>query len=246
MLENTQEILDEFFALSFESVITEEMFERSYIFPQSKVEEYVMSIITTPYQHFVDYVYSHYCAKPITTSGIPQISSYDPSTRGICRVMKDLNDPGLTYIELGVALFEDGVVRNNGAYLKFGENQVKGAAFHGLTHESYKKWFLTCLGYIYPELDDELRQYLSARTLLRNPFFHIIVAEAVEHDVNIIKYMRGLSPSTQSRRSSSCMHFFNVILKQCQLENVPLHAIFFDKNENNCVLPLEDRNLDNQ
>lgn len=231
MLENPKEILDNFFALSFESVITEEMFERNYVFPQSIVEEYVMSIISTPYQLFIDYVYSHYCAKPITTSDIPQISSYDLSTRGICQVMRDLGDPGLTYIELGVSLFNDGTVRNNGAYLKFGENHVKGAAFHGLTHELYKKWFLTCLGHIFPELDEEPRQYLSARTLLRNPFFHIIVADAVEHDVNIIKYMTGLSPSTQSRRSSSCMQFFNVILKQCQIENVFLHTIYVDKNQ---------------
>lgn len=231
MMENTQEIIDDFFSFSFESIITEEMFERDYTFPNEKVEEYIMSVISIPYQYYIDYVYSHYCAKQITTSDIPQISSYDLSTRGICQVMKDLNDPGLEYIELGISLLSDGAERNNGAYLKYGENHVKGAAFHGLTHEVYKKWFLTCLGYIYPELDDELRKYLSARTLLRNPFFHIIVAEAVEHDVNIKKYMARLSPSTQGRRSSSCMHFFNVILSQCQLEKVPLHNIYFERNE---------------
>lgn len=33
------------------------------------------------------------------------------------------------------------------------------------------------------------------------------------------------------RRSSSCMHFINVILKQCQIENVPIHNIYFDKEK---------------
>lgn len=226
-----EELLNEFFEFSFENVITEDMLERDYIFPQSQVEDYVMQIVAIPYQYFIEYICTHYCYKPIETSCIPQISSYDASTKGICQVMKGRNDPGLEYMELGVALFADNTPRNAGAYLKFGENHVKGASFHGLTHGLCKKWFLTCLGYIYLELDDELRQYLSARTLLRNPFFHIIVSEAMKHDVNIQKYMTSLSLSTQKRRSSSCMHFFNVIQKQCKIENVNIHSIYFKTNE---------------
>ena len=225
------ELIEEFFDLSFEEVITEDMFARDYVFPQKQVEDYVMSLVATPYQQFIDYIYTHYNPKPIETSGIPQISNYDASTRGVCQVMKERDNPGMECAELGVALFLDDVARNDGAYFIFGENQVKGASFHGLTHCCWKKWCLTCLGYVYPDLDDEFRQYLSARTILRNPFFHIIVSEAVEKNVNIRKYMTGLSPSTQGRRSSSCMHFFNVILKQCEIENVPLHSIYFQKDE---------------
>lgn len=226
------ELLDEFFDSSFESVITENMLERDYQFPLSQVEDYVLDVVSTPYQQFIDYVYTHYCNKSIETSCVPQISSYDAATRGVCQVLKGRNDPGLEYIEIGVALFSDDTPRNDGAYLKFGENHVKGATFHGLTYNLYKKWFLTCLGYVYPDYDDELRQYISSRTLLRSPFFHIVVAEAVEHDVNIQKYMSGLKPSTQKRRSSSCLHFFDVIKRQCEIENVRLHPIFFSENEN--------------
>lgn len=226
-----EELLEVFFDLSFEEIITEDMLERNYVFPQSKVEDYIMDIVAVPYQHFIDYVFTHYCNKPIDPSCIPQISNYEACTRGICQVMRGRGDPGLEYKELGVALFSDDIPRNDGAYLKFGENHVKGAAFHGLTHGLYKKWFLTCLGYVYSDLDDELRQYLSARTLLRNPFFHIIIAESVEHDVNIRKYMTELSLSTQNRRSSSCMHFFDVIRRQCTIEKVQLHNIYYSVNE---------------
>ena len=226
-----EEIIEEFFDHSLEDVVTEDMFERDYIFPQSKVEDYIMSLVSTPYQYFIDYICTHYNPKPIENSEIPQISNYDACTTGICQVMKFRDNPGMDCLEVGRALFTDDVERKEGAFFKFGENQVKGASFHGLTHCYYKKWFLTCLGYVYPELDEELRQYLSARTLLRNPFFHIIISEAKEKDVNIKKYMNGLSLSTQVRRSSSCMHFFDVILKQCQIEGVSLHSIFFDKND---------------
>lgn len=225
------ELIEEFFDFSFEADVTEAMFERDFVFPQKKVEDYIISLVSTPYSYFIDYIYTHYNPKPIEPSSIPQISNYDASTWGVCQVLKGRDNPGMECLEIGVALFSDDVERKDGAYFKFGENQVKGSAFHGLTHCCWKKWFLTCLGYIYPDLDDELRQYLSARTLLRNPFFHIIVAEAIEKDVNIRKYMSVLKPSTQGRRSSSCMHFFNVILKQCQIENVPIHSIYFSKDK---------------
>ena len=227
----TEETLEVFFEKSFEDFITEEMFMRDYEFPLSKVEYYVMSIVTIPYHFFIEYISTNYNPFPITPSSIPQISNYEASTWGVCQVLKGRDNPGMECLEIGVALFSDDVERKDGAYFKFGENQVKGAAFHGLTHCCWKKWFLTCLGYVYADLDSELRQYLSARTLLRNPFFHIIVSEAVEKDVNIRKYMSGLKLSTQGRRSSSCMHFFDIILKQCEIEDVPLHSIYFQKDE---------------
>jgi hypothetical protein len=226
-----EEIVEEFFERSFENVVTEAMFERDYVFPRTKVEDYIMSIVSTPYQQFVDYICTHYNPNPIENSEIPQISNYEACTTDVCQVLKFRDNPGMDCLEIGKALFTDDVERKEGAYFKFGENQVKGASFHGLTHCYYKKWFLTCLGYLYPELDEELRQYLAARTLLRNPLFHLVISEAKEKDVNIKKYMSGLSPSTQIRRSSSCMHFFDVILRQCQLEGVSLHSIIFDKND---------------
>lgn len=42
--------------------------------------------------------------------------------------------------------------------------------------------------------------------------------------------MPELSESTQKRRSSSCLHFLNVILKQCEIEKVPMHRIFYEPN----------------
>ena len=175
-----EEIVEEFYERSFEDVVTEAMFERDYVFPQTKVEDYIMSIVSTPYQQFVDYICTHYNPNPIENSEIPQISNYEACTTDVCQVLKFRDNPGMDCLEIGKALFTDDVERKEGAYFKFGENQVKGASFHGLTHCYYKKWFLTCLGYLYPELDEELRQYLAARTLLRNPFFHLIISEAKE------------------------------------------------------------------
>lgn len=221
------ELVESFFEKEYEEVINEKMFDYDYSFPEEEVGQYVLSLITIPYSQFINYISTRYCSKAIIPSEIPQISNYELSTLGVCKVLDNLNDPGLECTFIGMQLFTDGQDRKEGAYFKFGENHVKGASFHGLTHCCGNKWFLTCLGRIYPQLDDEMRQYLSARTLLRNPFFHIVIAEAFKHDVNIRFFMPKLSESTQNRRSSSCMHFLNVIVEQCRLENVPLHKIFY-------------------
>lgn len=226
-----EELLETFFNGFYEEDITEAMFERDYVYPQAQMEDYVLSLVATPYRGFIDYICSHYCAKAITTAEIPQISNYDMSTRGVCDIMRNMDDSGVDYNELGVMMFLDGAERNPGAYLKFGENHVKGASFHGLTHCCGGKWFLTCLGRIYPDLDEEMRSALSARTLLRKPFFHLVISEAMEHDVNIRDFMPGLALTTQKRRSSSCMHFLNVIIKQCEQESIPIHSIIFSANE---------------
>ena len=221
------ELIEEFFDKEYEDTINENMFNFDYSLPEEELEQYVLSLMATPYSQFIDYVATRYCSKAIVPSEIPQISNYALSTIGVCNVLNDLNDPGLECTEIGKRLFTDGKERKDGAYFKFGENHVKGASFHGLTHCCGNKWFLTCLGRIYPQMDEEMRQYLSARTLLRNPFFHIVIAEARIHDVNIRSYMLGLSESTQIRRSSSCMHFLNVIINQCKIEGVNLHNISY-------------------
>lgn len=237
-----EELLEEFFDKTFEDTINEEMFSYDYSFPEEQLEDYVLSLMAIPYKEFINYVATRYCSKAISPAEIPQISSYESATLGVTEVLHNLNDPGLECLEIGIQLFSDGKERKDGAYFKFGENHVKGAYFHGLTHCSAKKWFLTCLGRIYPDMDEEMRQYLSARTLLRNPLFHIVVAEATKHDVNIRFFMPGLSEATEKRRSSSCMHFFNIIAHQCRIEGVKLHRIYYEseRKEVYWIVPSND------
>ena len=116
-----EEIIEEFFDHSFEDVVTEDMFERDYIFPQSKVEDYIMSLVSTPYQQFIDYIGTHYNPQSIENSDIPQISNYEASTIGVCQIMKFRDNPGMDCLDLGKSLFTDDAERKEGALFKFGE-----------------------------------------------------------------------------------------------------------------------------
>ena len=232
MLEE-KSLIEDFFEKTYEAFINEEMLKYEYSFPEDEVESYVLALISIPYKKFIDYICENYCSNPITSASIPQISNYNDCTTGVIKVLLDNNDPGLECRYIGRELFDDDIERNDGAYTKYGENHVKGAEFHGLTHCIHNRWFLTCLGRIYPSFDEEVKQLLFARTLLRNPFFYIVVSNAINNDVNIYNYMGDLSPATRKRRSSSCIHFLNIILKQCELENISIHDIYYEN-------PLQD------
>ena len=162
------ELIEEFFDKEYEDTINENMFNFDYSLPEEELEQYVLSLMATPYSQFIDYVATRYCSKAIVPSEIPQISNYELSTIGVCNVLNDLNDPGLECTEIGKRLFTDGKERKDGAYFKFGENHVKGASFHGLTHCCGNKWFLTCLGRIYPQMDEEILFFISL--LLRQEY----------------------------------------------------------------------------
>ena len=261
------EIVAMFFDGSFEGSITEKMLNYSYDFPTAKLEDYVITVIATPYKEFVGFVSGYLCPKKIDDSSqIPQTSSYELSTFGVCKMLNAIKDPGVSVLEFGRLLYPsdkknisyedidnvslqrikdfikesglhvhssensfaclDGNYRNKGAIVKIAENQLKGAEFHGLVYELDGKWFLTCLGRIYPTLDKEMQHALSARTLLRKPFFWKVVSEAVNKDVDITPFVKLVcNGTTVGRRLSSSQHCFDIILDQCRIEGVSINTI---------------------
>lgn len=256
-----------FFDRSFEGPITDEMLNYSYDFPTAELEDYVITVIATPYSEFVGFVREYLCHERIDSpSQIPQTSSYDLSTFGVCKMLNAIEDPGVTVLEFGRFLYPadkknitfadidnvplqkikdflrdeglhvdqngttflclDGKIRNKGAIVKIAENQLKGAEFHGLAYEMGGKWFLTCLGRVYSNLDEEMQNALSARTLLRKPLFWKVVSEACTQDVDITPYVKLVcNGTTVGRRLSSCQHCIDIILDQCKKDGVKINNI---------------------
>lgn len=265
------EIVATFFDRSFEGPITDEMLEFGYSFPTAELEDYVITVIATPYSKFVDFVHEYVCSKRIDCAAeIPQTSSYDLSTYGVCKMLNAIEDPGVTVLDFGRFLYPsnkkgvkfkdieecseerikafaqqygvsvesdketymclDGKLRNKLAITKIAENQLKGAEFHGLVYELGGKWFLTCIGRVYSTLDEEMQHALSARTLLRKPFYWKVMGEAVDHAVDIRPFIESVcSGSTIERRMSSSQNFFNICIEQCKKESVQINNIFSQK-----------------
>ena len=117
--------------------------------------------------------------------------------------------------------------KNEVAFRKYGENQVKTSTQLGLTFKYYDHWYLTCVGYVYNDLDQLQQDSLLARTILRIPLYQILLLRLLKGDVFLAEYMKNLAPSTQGRRAGSILRLLNLCLAECRHEGILYHNIYY-------------------
>ncbi|MBC8146914.1 MAG: hypothetical protein H8E98_02880 [Bacteroidetes bacterium] len=221
--------LDQFFSGNYEILINENMFYYSYKFPTKEVCDYLETLIYIPYTEFIRYVQNHIHILPITSKDIPQFSSLNVCTTKICKKFTEINDPGLSFVEVGKLLLDDLKVRNDVAYRKYGENHSKTAYELGLTQFKENTCYLSCIGYVFLSFDEKSQNAILARCILRNRFISRIIADSENDDINIMKYMHCLSKSTIIRRKPNIMSLIN-LCKEQYLHNQlgQLNKIYFE------------------
>lgn len=199
--------------------------DKNYIVPKKQLLDYVNKLIEIPYIEFLNYIKEHSQTITYDKSDITQCSSFSACEIEMCKALLWGNNPGYQFIEIG-KLFPTYVkTRNDGAYRKYGENQVKTASQLGIAFEYYNYWYLSCLGYIYPELSQEQKDSLLARTIIRNPFYQKLLLDLLNGSIKLQDYMSMLSSITIKRRVSSVYTLLAFCIKECVKNDIPLHSI---------------------
>ncbi len=211
-MNETQQLLSTFFSKSFENDINEKLFIRNYRMDFASVGTYVKDLIQIPMNLFVQYVIENCSTSYVTFQDVVQFSSFSDATNGICRVLSDSDNNGLSNIEVGNALLNDGKDRKDGALRKYGENHAKTAIELGLVNSYYNRYYLTCLGLVFPHLDSTEQLELLRRTILRNRFFQKVVKKSQQGPIFLVKEISFLSESTAKRRLPNIRQFYTVLL----------------------------------
>lgn len=101
-------------------------------------------------------------------------------------------------------LLDDGVERNDVAYRKYGENHAKTATNLGLLQVNEHTYYLSCIGYIFNELDSNIKTELLIRLILRNKLIKRLLFK-VNRDGQALykKEVSFLRESTINRRKSN-------------------------------------------
>ena len=164
------EYIELFFSRSYEKEVDKLIRDdKDFVIPYVQLQNYVNILVAIPYQAYISYICSHPLKEKIENKDITQSSSFSACEIEMCNALLSVDNPGLNYLEIG-RLFPHYISHpNETAYRKYGENQIKTSAHLGLVYEYYKYWYLSCLGYIYPELSNDERLKLLARTILRTP-----------------------------------------------------------------------------
>ena len=211
---DSNSITQSFFDRSFEKEINDNLFYRNYTFPMNKVLEYINEIVNTPIEHYIEYIISHCSISYIESSDVVQFSSLEAATYGITNRLKMTSDEGCSFVEIGQLLLKEQPTKNEIAYRKYGENHTKTAREFGLVQILYNKTYSSCLGHVFPDLDESIRKRLLRRLMLRNKYFSLIIKISNNGPVSLDSQLGFLSESTKIRRLSNLKKCWGVILEE--------------------------------
>lgn len=223
---SNNEFIVRFMTGSFEKSINYYLLsDKNYVVPGDKMHEYIRRALSIPYIEYISSVRSNQGV--ITNDQLTQSSIFAACSTEMCKALEKQGNPGMNYLDIGRLFPQYVKAKNEGAYRKYGENQIKTAAQLGLAFEYYGYWYLSCIGYVYNELEVRQQKSLLARTILRIPLYQIILIELLEGDVDITDYMPSLSNSTKGRRSGSILKMINLCLDECRKERIHYCDLFY-------------------
>ncbi len=227
------DILGLFFTKSYEKQINDMMLEDvDYDVDEYGVLNYVANLIDVPYSCFLEYIKNNPNRTIIQSRHITQSSSFEACEREMIDIFLEENNKGLDFISIGKHFTKYIRSDKDGAFRKYGENQVKTAEQLGLAFEYFNHWYLNCTGYIYNKLDSHDQKSLLSRNLLRDPLYNKIMRDLCEGDLDIIDYMTCLeSNETKLRRYDSVMRLLSICIDECNKEHIKIGKVQDNKKQ---------------
>lgn len=220
------EYITRFMTRSFEKSVDYYMLaDKNYVVPKQKVHDYIDHVTSIPYSEFINY--AKHNKGIFKDDQLTQSSNFAACSSEMCSAIESKGNPGLRFVDIGQLFPQYIKQQNEAAFRKYGENQVKTSAQLGLTFEYYDYWYLTCVGYVYNELNQQKQEALLARTILRIPLYQDLVLRLLRSDVFLTDYMRTMAPSTQGRRSGSILRLLDFCLAECCHERIRYHDLYY-------------------
>ena len=239
---DSNELIELFYNRAYEKFVNKQILDdKNYIVPRQQLMNYVHELVNIPFIDFLDYIKESSPERVITASDVTLFSSFASCEIEMCNALIWANNPGCQYIDIGRFFPNSITSRSDSAYRKYGENHIKAATQLGLTFEYYKYWYLSCLGYIYPDLDGEERKQLLARTITRNRLYQLLLIDILEQDINPETYLEKFLNLKKRGSVTSVCRFLQFCLDECREEDIKTYSLqIIDKSNKvpaNIILP---------
>ena len=220
------ELIELFYNRTYEKFVNKQILDdKNYIVPRQQLTNYVHELVKIPYIEYVNYIKQGEIDRRLEISDITQFSSFSICGMEMCKALLWANNPGCQYVDIG-RFFPDMIIsRSETAYRRIGEINIKASSQLGLTFEYYNYWYLSCLGYIYPELEKDVRIKLLARTIIRNRLYQQLLIDILDHNVNPEVYINVLPNYNFKRCQRSVCYFLNICLDICRKEGIKVHNL---------------------
>ena len=197
-------ILEHFYKSSLDIQIKDYPIKGNIVVDNAVACSYLNELIAIPIDKFVEYIFERFTREPIVAADVFQFSSLEDATFTICSKIKNANNPGLTFLEIGKLLLDDDVTRKTGAYTKYGENHIKAAELLGLAYKGENKlYYLSFVGMLINEFSEKKRNQLVTRLILKNKLVIQMLLFSAKGSYELETFLYDLSESTYQRRRSN-------------------------------------------
>lgn len=210
--------LDTFYQRTYENDINKKMLYYNYTFPSEEVGSYVEQIISVPIDKFIQHDFNMETTEVITPKDVFQFSSLEDGTDKVCFVLNEAGNPGVTFIQAGKLLLDDGKHRKDTAYIKYGENHLKTGELLGLLFELTRTYFVSCIGVIYLKLPEEDRKKLIIRLFLRSKLIARLIKASMTARVDARQFLYMLSDTTYTRRKSNIKYILHYLQESAEYD----------------------------
>lgn len=193
------DLIATFFNKTYENELNEKLQELNYKMPTSDVLSYCKRLIDLKIDCFFSWLDEH-SFFTIDSTDMPQLSDFDDAFYNVVSVLKEAGDAGYRYIEIGKMLQNDSIERNDMANRKYGENHAKAAEYLGYLYSLHYHYYVSCLGYVIDNLNEEEKNKLFTRLLMRTNLFKSIYTTTKNGSLDFKSLFDVLSYKTYKRR----------------------------------------------
>lgn len=210
MEHNYQKDIDVFFSYDIDKELQKRMFDEPCFDTTNDAISYIHSTINIPIESIIEHI-KHMKRQPIYSFDVFQFSDFENATKNLCAKIKCTDNPGLNFVEVGKILLDDGLVRKDDAFRKYGENHIKTAELIGLAFKCEGKYYLSPIGCVFNDLSETEKNKLLTRLILRNK----LISQSLLIALNDVLYMQSflyeLSESTYIRRKPNIKHVIEIL-----------------------------------
>lgn len=205
--------INDFFTKDLENELNINLLEKDYQLPTERLLQYVKRINDIEIKSYLAWLDDNFSTTIIEVEDAVQYSNFDDVVSSISKKMIDAGDEGLSHLQIGKLLQDDGIVRKDGAYTKYGENHAKTATYLGYLFSLKKSYYVSSLGYIIEALDAEEQNKLYARLFIRTNLFKTIYYLSKSGEVHLREVFDMLSEKTYIRRRSNIKMLFQKLME---------------------------------
>ena len=223
---DSSELIELFYNRTYEKFVNKQILDdKNYIVPRQQLTNYVRELIDIPYIDFIEYLVNRNEIIILNSNDVTHFSSFSACEIEMCNALIWANNPGCTFVEIG-SLFSDIVSsRSESDYRSYGESHIKAATQLGLTFDYYDLWYLSCIGYIYSDLDLNERRQLLARTIIRNKLYQKMLLDILEHDIDPFTYLNMFSENVAKKKLKSVFCFLQFCLEECENQEIVTYKV---------------------